>query len=80
MSRFIEDQDRSQVTLLPEFLDNYIAEDNTVPVVDAFINELDMVALGFERATPTSTGHPSYHPDAILKVYLYGYLNRIQSS
>lgn len=80
MSRFIEGQDRSQVTLLPECLDDYIAEDNTVRVVDAFINELDMVALGFEGATPAGTGRPSYHPAVLLKVYLYGYLNRIHSS
>jgi transposase len=80
MTRFIEGQDRSQVTLLPECLDDYIAEDNTVRVVDAFINELDMVALGFEGATPAATGRPSYHPAVLLKVYLYGYLNRIQST
>ena len=80
MSRFIEGQDRSQVTLLPECLDDYIAEDNTVRVVDAFISELDMVALGFEGATPAATGRPSYHPAVMLKIYLYGYLNRIASS
>ena len=80
MSRFIEGQDRSQVTLLPECLDDYIADDNTVRVVDAFINELDMVALGFEGATPAVTGRPSYHPADMLKIYLYGYLNRIASS
>ena len=80
MSRFIESQDRSQVTLLPECLDDYIAEDNTVRVVDAFIGELDMLALGFEGATPAATGRPSYHPAIMLKIYLYGYLNRIQSS
>ncbi|OYT88745.1 MAG: IS5/IS1182 family transposase [Burkholderiales bacterium PBB3] len=80
MSRFIEGQYRSQVTLLPECLDDYIADDNTVRVVDAFINELDMVALGFEGATPAVTGRPSYHPAAMLKIYLYGYLNRIASS
>lgn len=80
MSRFIEGCDRSQVTLLPECLDDYIAENNTVRVVDAFIGELDMLALGFEGASPASTGRPSYHPTVMLKVYLYGYLNRIQSS
>ena len=80
MSRFIEGQDRSQVTLLPECLDDYVGEDNTVRVVDAFINELDMVGLGFAGATPAGTGRPSYHPAVMLKVYLYGYLNRIQSS
>lgn len=80
MSRFIEGQDRSQVTLLPECLDDFIAQDNTVRVVDAFISELDMGALGFEGATPAATGRPSYHPAAMLKIYLYGYLNRIASS
>lgn len=80
MSRFIEGQDRSQVTLLPECLDDFIADDNPVRVVDAFIGELDMVALGFEGAIPATTGRPSYHPAVMLKVYLYGYLNRIQSS
>lgn len=80
MSRFIEGEDRQQVTLLPECLDDYIAEDNTVRVVDAFICELDLVALGFESASPAATGRPSYHPAVMLKVYLYGYLNRIQSS
>ena len=80
MSRFIEGQDRSQVTLLPECLDDFIADDNPVRVVDVFIGELDMVALGFEGAIPATTGRPSYHPAVMLKVYLYGYLNRIQSS
>ena len=80
MSRFIEGQDREQVILLPECLDDYIAEDNTVRLIDAFIGELDMVALGFEGATPAATGRPSYHPAVMLKLYLYGYLNRIASS
>ena len=72
MSRFIEGQDRSQVTLLPECLDDFIADDNPVRVVDVFIGELDMVALGFEGAFPATTGRPSYHPAVMLKVYLYG--------
>jgi transposase len=80
MSRFIVGQNREQVTLLAECLDDFIAEDNTVRVVDAFIGELDMAALGFEGATPPATGRPSYHPSVLLKLYLYGYLNRIQSS
>ena len=75
MSRFIEGQDKSEVTLLPECLDDFIADDNSVRVVDAFIGELDMVALGFEGATPATTGRPSYHSAVMLKVYLYGYLN-----
>jgi len=79
MSRFVEGQARNQVTLLPECLDDYIAQDSTVRLVDAFIEELDMVALGFAGATPAATGRPSYHPSIMLKVYLYGYLNRIWS-
>jgi transposase len=80
MKRFIEGQDRSQVTLLPECLDDYIGEDNPVRVVDAFVDELDLEALGFEGAAAAATGRPSYHPAVLLKVYVYGYLNRIQSS
>src|SRR5678816_1368205 len=80
MKRFIEGQDRSQVTLLPECLDDYIGEDNPVRVVDAFVDELDLETLGFEGATAATTGRPSYHPSVLLKLYVYGYLNRIQSS
>lgn len=80
MPRFIEGQDRHQVTLLPECLDDFIAEDNTVRIVDVFIGELDLVAMGFDGANPAATGRPSYHPAVMLKLYLYGYLNRIQSS
>lgn len=71
MSRVIEGQERSQVTLLPECLDDFIADDNPIRVVDAFIDELDMVALGFEGAIPATTGRPSYHHAVMLKVYLY---------
>ena len=80
MKRFIEGQDRHQVALLPESLDDYIGEDNPVRVVDAFVEELDLQALGFKGADPASTGRPSYHPSVLLKLYIYGYLNRIQSS
>jgi transposase len=80
MKRFIEGQDRSQVTLLPECLDDYIGEDNPVRVVDAFVDELHLEALGFEGASAAATGRPSYHPSVLLKIYVYGYLNRIQSS
>ena len=80
MKRFIEGQDRSQVTLLPECLDDYIGEDNPVRVVDAFVDELDLETLGFEGAIAAATGRPSYHPSVLLKLYVYGYLNRIQSS
>ncbi len=80
MKRFIEGQDRSQVTLLPECLDDYIGEDNPVRVVDGFVDELDLETLGFEGATAAATGRPSYHPSVLLKLYVYGYLNRVQSS
>src|SRR5512133_4063065 len=80
MARYVEGSDRQQVTLLPECLDDYIAEDNPVRVVDAFVAELDLEALGFERMTPAATGRPAYHPAVLLKIYIYGYLNRVQSS
>src|SRR5471030_1332617 len=80
MPRFIEGQDRHQVTLLPESLDEFIAADNAVRVVDAFVDELDLSALGFEGTAPAATGRPSYHPAVLLKIYIYGYLNRVQSS
>ena len=66
--------------LLPECLDDYIDEDNPVRAVDVFVDELDLVHLGFERAQPAGTGRPAYHPATLLKLYIYGYLNRIQSS
>ena len=80
MGRFIEGEDRSQATLLPECLDDYIAEDNPVRAVDAFVEELDLQELGFAGADPAVTGRPAYHPAVLLKIYIYGYLNRIQSS
>jgi transposase len=80
MKRFIEGEDRTQITLLPESLDDYISEDNPVRVVEVFIDELDLGALGFTGVAPAVTGRPSYHPAVQLKLYLYGYLNRIQSS
>ena len=80
MPRFIEGQDRHQVTLLPESLDEFIAADNAVRVVDAFVDELDLSAVGFEGTAPAATGRPSYHPAVLLKIYIYGYLNRVQSS
>ena len=80
MTRYIQGSDRSQVTLLPECLDDYIDEDNPVRVVDVFVDELDLTVLGFERVAPALTGRPGYHPAVLLKLYIYGYLNRIQSS
>ena len=80
MSRFIEGQSRTQSTLFPEVLDDYIHEDNPIRAVDMFINSLDLSELGFARCQPAKTGRPSYSPATMLKIYLYGYLNRIQSS
>ena len=80
MKRFIEGENRSQSTLFPERLDDYIADDNAVRVVDAFVNKLDLKQLGFNRVEPSDTGRPGYQPATILKIYVYGYLNRLQSS
>lgn len=80
MSRYITGQDRQQVTLLPECLDDFIGEENPIRVVEAFVNELDLASLDFQGATPANTGRPSYHPAVLLSIYIYGYLNRIQSS
>jgi transposase len=80
MKRFIEGESRTQATLFPERLDDWIAEDNPVRAVDAFVDELDLAKLGFESAEPAATGRPAYHPGTLLKIYIYGYLNRLQSS
>lgn len=80
MKRFIEGEARTQVTLLPERLDDYIAEENPVRVVDVFVDELNLGALGFEGVDPAVAGRPAYHPAVVLKIYIYGYLNRIHSS
>jgi len=80
MKRFIQSEDRSQSTLFPECLDDYIADDNPVRVIEVFVDGLDLGRLGFEGAEPKATGRPAYHPSTLLKIYIYGYLNRIQSS
>jgi transposase len=80
MKRFIEGEERTQITLLPECLEDYVAEDNPVRVVEVFVNELDLGMLGFDGIDPAETGRPAYHPAVLLKLYIYGYLNRIQSS
>jgi transposase len=80
MKRYVEGEDRSQATLFPERLDDYIAEDNPVRVIDVFVDELDLALLGFDGMEPELTGRPAYHPATLLKIYIYGYLNRIQSS
>lgn len=80
MKRFIQGESRTQSTLLPEMLDDYIADTNPVRVVDVFVDELDLGQLGFEGVDPAATGRPAYHPAVLLRIYIYGYLNRIQSS
>jgi transposase len=80
MRRFVEGTDRRQGTLFPDYLDDWIDENNPVQVADAFVDELDLAELGFDGVTPEATGRPSYHPSVLLKLYIYGYLNRVQSS
>src|SRR5690242_6805339 len=80
MHRFIDGDDRMQQTLLPHSLEDYVGEENPVRVIEVFIDELDLAALGFSGMTPAATGRPAYHPSTLLKIYLYGYLNRVQSS
>jgi len=80
MTRFVEGEERSQAVLFPERLEDWISEENPVRVVEVFVDELDLKALGFERATAAATGRPGYHPATLLKIYIYGYLNRIASS
>jgi len=80
MKRFIEGDDRAQVTLLPECLDDYVDPENPVRVIEVFVDGLDLGALGFFGVDPAATGRPAYHPAVLLKIYIYGYLNRIQSS
>jgi transposase len=80
MGRFIAGADRTQTTLFPASVDDWIDEENTVRVVDAFVDALDLLGLGFDGVKPAATGRPSYHPSVLLKLYIYGYLNRVQSS
>jgi transposase len=80
MKRFVAGADRGQSTLLPECLDDFIDESNPVRVIDAFVDALDLAELGFDGVEPATTGRPSYHPSTLLKLYIYGYLNRVQSS
>src|SRR5712691_10263378 len=77
MHRFIDGEDRMQQTLLPNSLEDYISVENPVRVIEVFIDELDLAALGFAGMTPAATGRPAYHPATLLKIYLYGYLNRL---
>jgi transposase len=80
MKRFVEGQDRGQSTLFPECLEDWIDEDNPVRVIDVFVDGLDLPDLEFAGVEPEATGRPSYHPSVLLKLYIYGYLNRVQSS
>jgi transposase len=80
MRRFVEGMDRGQSTLFPECLEDWLDEDNAVRVIDVFVDELDLRKLGFGGVDPEITGRPSYHPSVLLKLYIYGYLNRVQSS
>jgi transposase len=78
--KYIEGQKRDQITFLPDCIEDYIGENNPVRVIDAFIDGLDMDTAGFQRATPNEMGRPSYDPRDLLKLYVYGYFNRIRSS
>src|ERR1700731_3941942 len=80
MKRFVEGVDRGQSTLFPECLEDWIDEDNPVRVIDVFVGELYLSELGFGGVDPKATGRPSYHPSVLLKLYIYGYLDRVQSS
>jgi transposase len=80
MRRFVEGLDRGQSTLFPERLEDWVGEDNAVRVIDVFVEEIDLAELGFSGVDPEATGRPSYHPSVLLKLYIYGYLNRVQSS
>lgn len=80
MPRFVEADSRAQATLFPERIDDYIDEDNPVRAIEAFVDMLDLEGIGFQGMMPKMTGRPAYHPSTMLKLYIYGYLNRIQST
>ena len=80
MKRFIEGAERGQSTLFPEYLENWVDENNPVRVIDVFVDALDLGQLGFDGVAREATGRPSYHPSVLLKLYIYGYPNRVQSS
>jgi transposase len=80
MKRFVEGMDRSQSTLFPERLEDWIGEDNPACIVDVFVDGLDLASLGFDGASREAAGRPAYHPAVLLKLYINGYLNRAQSS
>jgi transposase len=80
MKRFVEGEDRRQGVLFPEYLDDFVSEENQVRVIGVFVDELDLRGLGFEDVVPEATGRPAYHPATMLKIYIYGYVNQIASS
>src|SRR5258707_873527 len=80
MKGFVQGADRQQTTLLPECLDDWVDESNPVRAVDVFVDALELGDLGFDGVDPAATGRPAYHPSPMLKLYIYGYLNRVQSS
>ena len=80
MKGFVQGADRQQTTLLPECLDDWVDESNPVRAVDVFVDALELRELDFDGVTPAATGRPGYHPSPLLKLYIYGYLNRVQSS
>jgi len=77
MKWFIHSADRNQGTLFPEYLEDFVTEDNPLRVMDVFVEQLDLNQLGFKGVNPLATGRPAYHPTVLLKLYIYGYLNRI---
>jgi transposase len=79
MAGFVTGADRTQGTMFPAQLEDYVAADNPVRVIDFFIDQPDLAKLGF-GVKPKETGRPAYHPAVQLKLYIYGYLNRVQSS
>ena len=80
MSGYIEGAERGQATLFPDRLEDWICEDNSVRVIDLFVEEIDLEQMGFLRIAPARTGRPGYHPSVLLKLFIYGYLNRVPSS
>jgi transposase len=78
MKGFVRGTDRQQATLLPECLDDWVDESNPVRAVDVFVEALDLRDLGFDGVDPAATGRPAYHPSPMLKLYIYGHLNRVQ--
>jgi len=77
---YITGEDRNQIILFPESINEYVSDNNAIRIIDEYIKQLDLERLGFKRAVNPSLGRPPYHPKDMLKLYLYGYLNHIRSS